>query len=76
MAISLGELVAAAKQQDDQIGVSDRWQKGWNDLSGGLGQVFGTIYGGRMLGGLQNAGNGETQGGNIPLSAILQQYRG
>lgn len=76
MTISLGELVSAAKQQDDQIGVSDRWQKGVNDLSEGVGTILGSIYGGRLVGGLQNAGNGDMSGKNVPLSSILQQYRG
>lgn len=65
MAISLGELIAAARQQDDQIGVSDRWQKGWNDLSGGLGEIFGTIYGGKMVGGLGNLGNAQNMNAGL-----------
>ena len=74
MALSLSELVAAARQKDDQIGVTDRWQKGWNDLSGGLGDVFGTIYGGKLVGGL--SGNQGNEQNAQSLGAILSQIYG
>lgn len=53
MALSLGELVAAARQADDQATVTDRIQNGHNQASGALGSILGTLtsmYSGGMVG--------------------------
>lgn len=52
MAISLGELVAAAKQANDQPSVTDRYQNTVNHVSGALGSILGFLKGG-------NLGNGQ-----------------
>lgn len=58
MAISLGELVAAAKQANDQPSVTDRWQNTVNHVSGALGSILGFMKGGK-LGNLGNGQNGQ-----------------
>ena len=53
MALSLGELVAAARQADNQATVTDRIQNGNNQASGALGSILGTLtsmYTGGMAG--------------------------
>ena len=67
MAISLGELVAAAKQANDQPSVTDRWQNTVNHVSGALGSILGYLKGGKMMGGL----NG--QQGNNGIASILNK---
>lgn len=52
MAISLGELVAAAKQANNQPSVTDRYQNTVNHVSGALGSILGFLKGG-------NLGNGQ-----------------
>ena len=54
MALSLGELVAAARQSSLQPSVTDRIQNGMNQGSAGLGSILGYLYGGKLLGAGQN----------------------
>lgn len=71
MALSLGELVAAARQKDDQIGVTDRWQKGWNDLNGTNGEVAGEGIGLLMSGAGQGLGQGQNGGqGGLDMNSL------
>lgn len=63
MALSLSELIAAAKQKDDQIGVMDRYQNTVNNVSGAIGDIIGALKGGKMIGGLNGIQNGQNIGG-------------
>lgn len=56
MALSLGELVAMAQARENMKDATDRFQKGINDTSYGIGSILGYIYGGRLLGGLNGGG--------------------
>lgn len=58
MAISLGELVAAAKQANDQPSVTDRYQNTVNHVSGALGSILGFLKGGK-LGNIGSGQNGQ-----------------
>lgn len=65
MALSLGELVAMAQARENMKDSTDRWQKGVNDVSYGIGSILGYIYGGKALGGMSNLGQmGGQMGGS------------
>lgn len=72
MALSLGELVAMARAREDMKDSADRWQKGVNDTSYGIGSILGYIYGGRAIGGLSNAGNMGANGGVVDPNTTPQ----
>lgn len=63
MALSLGELVAMARAREDMKDLTDRWQKGVNDVSYGIGSILGYLYGGKAIGGLSNMAGGANAGG-------------
>lgn len=76
MALSLGELIAMAQAREDMKDAADRWQKGVNDTSYGIGSILGYIYGGRALGGLSNAGAGLQGAGNGTEAGLQGGYVG
>ena len=45
MALSLGEMVAAARLNQEMPSVTDRWQNGFNSLMQGIGQIYGSKWG-------------------------------
>jgi len=67
MALSLGELIAAAQARESMKDSADRWQNAVNNTSYGIGSILGYIYGGKLAGNLYGGQQG-TQG------AQAQQY--
>lgn len=73
MALSLGELIAAAQARENMKDFTDRWQKGVNDTSYGIGSILGYIYGGRALGGL-NGGDDDVDTSD-PINAPIPKRK-
>ena len=76
MALSLGELVAMARAREDMKDLTDRWQKGVNDVSYGIGSILGYLYGGRAIGGLSNMGGGANNAGGLGDAGSTPQMGG
>lgn len=76
MALSLGELVQMARAREEMKDTADRWQKGVNDVSYGIGSILGYIYGGKAIGGLNNAAGGLQGAGNGTEAGLQGGYVG